>query len=218
MTIRAFDPLQRRRLAVVAIILAVALAGCGDKDPTGIRLPPSPFLPRTSPANLLHNLQEAYEHRNLAEYESLLATEFTFVLSQRDQQRPGMPDSWNRETEIGIHRHLFDAALVQTLTLSFVLADTVWDPADSLYTAIASNVNFYIVGAMPAHPTDVKEYRVTNALEKFWFRKNGWTATGKADSIWTIVKWKDDLLWGRSAARSGVSEETSWGAVKAAYR
>jgi hypothetical protein len=212
MSIRAFNPLRRPRLAVTTICLAAALVGCTDKGTPTWSLP-SPFLPRTSPANLLHNLKLAYEKRNLAEYDSLFASDFIFDISAEDQQEPGMPDFWARDTEILIHTRMFDADLVQTLTVDFVPADSVWDPTDSLYTALIMNVTLDFYGGTPSHPTDVKEYRVANGQEKFWFRKNGWTVPGKPDSIWTIVKWEDDQFGGMA-----VGQRTSWGSVKVLFR
>jgi hypothetical protein len=224
MSTRAPNPLRWPRLTLAAVFLAAALAGCGDKENCwggwcGDDPPPDPpaFLPRTSPANLLHNLQRAYERRNVAEYESLLAKDFTFVLSAEDQQYPGMPDSWERGPEVQIHTHMFDAGLVQTLTLTFVPADSVWNPADGMYTVLMSNVNLYLLGATPAHPGDVKEYRMANGWEKFWFRKNGWTVPGKADSVWTIVKWQDSPTGGLTARGSALGVEVTWGAIKALF-
>jgi hypothetical protein len=220
MSVRAFNPLRWRRLAVAAVLLAAALAGCGDKETRPTAFDPPAFLPRTSPANLLHNLLKAYETRNLAEYESLLAKDFTFVLSEEDQQKPGVPDSWGRAPEIQIHTNLFDASLVRTLTLAFEPADSVRDPADGTYTALIGNVHIYLVGARPAHPTDVMEFMMTNGWSRFWFRKNGWSPPGTQDSIWTIVKWEDEPLSGARAARgsgSGVQPLT-WGTLKVAFR
>jgi hypothetical protein len=224
LNIPAFNPLRRRRLAVVALCLAAGVAGCGDKENCwggwcGDDPPPDPpaFLPRTSPSNLLHNLQKAYEKRNIAEYESLLAKDFTFVLSVDDQERPGIPDSWGHDPEVLIHTRLFDPALVQMLTLTFVPVDSVWDTEDSIYTALISNVNLFLVGATPAHPTDVMEYRISNGRAKFWFRKNGWTVPGKADSIWTIVRWQDNPVGGLATRGSAGVDPMSWGRLKAAF-
>jgi hypothetical protein len=193
----------------------VVLVGCSD-DVTPI-VWPSPYLPRTSPANLLHNLQKAYEQRNIAEYDSLLAKDFIFMISREDQQNPHFDDSWGKGEEVLIHTRMFDAEMVQTLTVAFVGAAAVWDPADSMYTVVISNVNLLLYGSTPAHPIDVKEYRVVNGRAKFWFRKNGWAASPKPDSIWTIVKWEDDAFARRAGGHPPVSEEQSWGSIKALF-
>jgi hypothetical protein len=190
--------LLRRLAGAMLLLAALGITACPfmpSKDDTKPQ-PVKDFWDRTSPSSLLHNLKKAYEKRSIAEYESLLAKDFTFVLSAEDQQQQGMPDSWGRAPEIQIHTRMFDAELVQTLTLAFEVADSVWDPADGMYTALMSNVNLYLVGATPAHPGDVKEYRVSGGRAKFWFRKNPWTVAGKPDSVWTIVKWEDSPIGG----------------------
>jgi hypothetical protein len=202
----------RRGLPVLTVLWALAaFAGCGDKETDPGHHEQSPFLPRTSASNVLHNLLQAYAHRNMAEYDSLLADDFTFVLSLEDQQRPEMPHSWGRDTEILIHTHMFDADLVRTLTVAFEMGDAVWDPGEHLHTASVSNVDLYLYGVTPAHPTDVKEYRASGQA-KFWFRKNAWLSPCTRDSVWTIVKWQDNPTGGPMRPGGG-----SWGSIKHAY-
>jgi hypothetical protein len=213
MSHRVITPARRRSLAIAFLLIVAALGGCSDVDRPDDGHWRSSSLPRTSPANLLRNLQEAYAKRNLAEYESLLAKDFVFGVSAEDSQDPGIPDSlgqdlWGHDSEVRAHAHMFDADLVQTLTVTFAAAKPVWDPADRMYTVLASNVNLLIYGATPAHPTELREYRVTNGSEKFWFRKNGWFSPGTRDSVWTIVKCLD-------AKPSG---QESWGSIKVLFQ
>jgi hypothetical protein len=174
-------------LATIGIVGCPFMPGHNEAPP-----PPPDFLPRTSPQNLLSNLKKSYEKRIIAEYESLLAkTGFTFVLSLEDQGKPDMPDQWGRDTEIQIHTRMFDSEFVQTLTLDFAVGDVLWDPTDGMYTVLISHVNLYLFGSTPGHPSETKEYRVSDSRSKFWFRKNPWTTGAQHDSIWTIVKWED---------------------------
>ena len=87
---------------------------------------------------------------------------------------------------------MFDAEMVQTLTLDFVVHDVVWDAAQGMYTVLIDNVNLFLYGSTPGHPTEVKEYTVSASRSKFWFRKNPWTTGAAHDSIWTIVQWEDN--------------------------
>ena len=186
---------MRSAIGVAVLLVALAIVGCpfsptkGDGDDHLIQT----FLPRTSPQNLLHNLKQSYKERNIAEYESLLANPgFTFVLSQEDQDKPDMPDSWGRDPEILIHSRMFDAEMVQTLTLDFIVGDVTWDATQGMYTVMITNVNLFLYGATPGHPTEVKEYTVSDSRSKFWFKKNPWTTGAAHDSIWTIVQWEDN--------------------------
>jgi hypothetical protein len=188
----------RRGVGAVALLSALVVTGCPftPEQGGGGGGQPKDFWNRTSATGLLHNLQKAYEKRNIAEYESLLATDFVFQLSNEDVVgHPEWPSQWGRDQEILVQSRMFDNESVQKLTLAFDVADSVWDPADDMYTTLISNVSLYLLGSTPGHP-EVKEYRVVNGRSKFWFRKNPWTASGKADSIWTIVKWEDNPIGG----------------------
>jgi hypothetical protein len=216
---RVLGSTRARILAAVAIGALAALAAC-DHDIViidGVMPPPPTFLPRTSPQNLLHNLKLAYKHRDIAEYESLLANpDFTFVLSPEDQQKPYLPDDWGRDPEILIHSRMFDAEMVQQLTLDFVVGDVVWDATQGMYTVMISNVYLYLYGSTPGHPTEVKEYRVSDSRSKLWFRKNPWTTGASHDSVWTIVRWEDEPADTR--ALKGPPEHLTWGSTKACFQ
>jgi hypothetical protein len=180
------------RLAVMLPLLF--LAGCPFMPDKDDKVPPvTDFLPRISPENLLFNLKSAYRLRNAAEYESLLAQDFTFVLSAEDAGQPGMPDAWGRNDEIGIHQRMFDGDLVQNLSLNFDVGSRVFDPADQLWTVTIANVDLYLYGITPDFPTP-QAYTVSDNTSKFWFRQNSWTAAGTTDPIWTIVKWEDSPI------------------------
>jgi hypothetical protein len=184
---------------------------------TGTNPPPPPpdFLPRTSPENLLRNLIAAYRLRNAAEYESLLAHPFTFILSLEDQQKPDMPDRWGRDTEVAIHERMFDSERVQTLMLDYDIGPTIWDAEEGKYSVVIRHVNLYLYGATPGHPTEAHEFRVTDNRSKFWFRKNGWLWPGTQDSVWSIALWADSPAGPRESP--GVSEAISWGSIKALF-
>jgi hypothetical protein len=203
-------------VGVVALTLFLLASGCSE-----INRPPCPpwcrhdwrgdFRLRTSPQNLLHNLAQAYEHRNIAEYESLLAKNgFEFVLSE-ESHRPDLPDSWGRDVEIQLHRCLFDAEHVQTLTLDFTVGDVEWDPVFGMPTVLIRHVDIYVYGSTPGHPTDFSERRVRDGSSRFWFVKNPWTTGAHGDSVWTIVRWED--------SEHGSGEDSlSWGECKALCR
>lgn len=65
---RGRSTLGARALAAGALVAIVTIAACDHYDPDhGIRSPSDNFLPRTTPANLLHNLRWAYQERSIAE-------------------------------------------------------------------------------------------------------------------------------------------------------
>jgi hypothetical protein len=175
------------------LVTVLGIVGCPFTPDPNPPVPPTPtFLARTTPLNLLHNLKQAYKERNIAEYESLLALDFTFILSEEDRAKPEMPDNWGRQPEITIHSNMFDSEMVQTLALDFNVGDVTWDAINAMYTVMIDNVNLYLLGSTPGHPNEVKPYTVSDSRSKFWFRKNPWTTGAAHDSIWTIVQWEDN--------------------------
>jgi hypothetical protein len=180
----------------VGLLAILGVVGCPFMPDNGGKDKPDPkFLLRITPENLLANLKMAYHERETAEYESLLAKDFTFVLSPEDAGQPGMPSQWGRNTEIGIHQRMFDADLVQTLSLDFVIGDRIFDETDQLWTITITNVELSLYGMTTEHPTP-KLYRVQNGVSKFWFRQESWTVPGTSDRIWSIVKWEDSPVEG----------------------
>jgi hypothetical protein len=219
MGVRTLALTGSRIAAAACLVLLAALIGCGDKETAPPDQVESAFLPRTSPQNLLHNLKQAYLERNAAEYESLLAVDFTFLLSEEDQAKPDMPDDWGLETECLIHRHMFDDGYVQQASLDFTVGnDLTWDAVQGMYTMMITNVDLFLYGSTPAHPTELKEYKVSDGRAKFWFRKNPWTTGAAHDSVWTIVMCEDNPTGSRGSTGSALSEAASWGSIKALYR
>ena len=178
----------------VGLLALLGVVGCPFSPDKGKPDPVEPkFLERTSPENLLANLKTAYREREAAEYESLLAKDFTFVLTPEDAGQPGMPSQWGANTEIGIHQQMFDADLVTYLSLDFVVGDRVFDDTDQLWTITITDVDLSLRGMTPDHPTP-KSYSVENGTSKFWFRQNDWTVPSTSDRIWSIVKWEDSPI------------------------
>ena len=169
------------------------------------------FSPRTSVTNLLENLKTAYSERVPAEYESLLALDFSFVFSDLDQADPDVPsEDLTREDEVRIHESMFDATLVQSLTLDFTYdigsleVDEVFTTEnDTIWTLYLTNVNLYLYGGTPQHPNEPEGYELTNGVEQLWFRENGWTHSN-GDPIWTIVRWKEHNFAAAMAAAQPV--------------
>lgn len=200
------------RLLALGLVLAMAgaLTGCpfstDPNDDNGGGGTDPVFQPRTSVTNLLENLKTAYSERVPAEYESLLARDYIFVFSDLDQNDPDVPsDDLTREDEVRIHESMFDATLVQNLTLDFsydigsLEVDEVYTTEnDTIWTLYLTNVDLYLYGGTPQHPNEPEGYELQNGVEQLWFRKNSWTHSN-GDPIWTIMRWKEHNFGGGAA-------------------
>jgi len=189
-------------LACIVFLGLTGIVGCpfSPEDKDDIVVPPPKFKSRISPENLLENLKTAYREREVAEYESLLANNFTFVLSLEDQDEPDMPDQWGRNTEIEIHRNIFDNENVHTLTLEFVPGSQEWEPIENMWSILVTNIDLTLTGVVPGQEElGQQTLTVDDATSRFWFAEAGpatgnatsWTEPGTQNKIWKIVKWQD---------------------------
>jgi len=104
-----------RALALVALIglVAGALGGCWNPfapdDGGGGGGDPIEWKPRTSPANVLHNLQTAYKNKMVDEYLDCMAEDFVFLLNPKDVENdPTLePGYWGKAEERLIHQQMF---------------------------------------------------------------------------------------------------------------
>jgi hypothetical protein len=173
--------------------LALGICGCTlDNDGSHCPGPPAEgFLPRTSPENLLENLKRAFNEREYAEYESLLAGDFTYYFSEEDQLLPEIPESWEREQELEASRDLFNPACVPTLFLGFVYGDPCFDAehfdgADSLWVVEVTDIDLEF-SVIPGCPPAIPPYwcRREDGKATFRFRRTKWFHEN-GQSIWTI--------------------------------
>lgn len=97
----------------LALVFALLLSGCTDD--IKVYKPPeeeSPFLPLTSPENLVHNIAKSYNLQECERIAELLCEDFVFVFSERD--RNDHPDKvpqggvWGCDEEIEATCNMLD--------------------------------------------------------------------------------------------------------------
>jgi hypothetical protein len=128
-----------RRLAVPALlaVFACLLAGCwnpfappgGEGGGGGT----ADFKVRTSPANVLHNIETAYEYRNAGEYLDCLSEDFIFYPSDEDVQDPDLniPPEWEKAEETTMHTNMFDdGSDVESIALTLTDSNITYDEGD----------------------------------------------------------------------------------------
>jgi hypothetical protein len=203
-------------LAAIGLLMAglFAIPGCSDKTsrPDPCFAPPGSC---TSPEAALLALKQAYNTRAPAALDSLLAEDFTFVLSPEDAGQPGMPSQWGRNAELDIHARMLDPDHVQALALDFVIGPRVFDEAEQLWTITITLVDISLYGTTPDHPTP-RVYQVRYGTAKFWFREMTWNAPCSGERAWKIAKWEDEPVGAgkRSDPALPPEENTTWGTIK----
>lgn len=202
-------------LLCVVSCAAVFVGGCSTPGP-GPELPPPPeFRDRTSPENVMYNLELAYEEMNVDEYLDCLSDDFTFYPDEDDVQNPELeiPAEWYKSDEADMHANMFgDGSDVESISLTLTEISVEYFegiPADSLddiwvYTeGVDLRVNLY--GGLTYLATENSE---------FWMRVDTDQQGSGGELFWEIYTWYE--LGGRRG--SGYREVQSWGSIKAMYR
>jgi len=216
----------RRLWMIAALVMLAGFAwGCG-KDATCPNCRYPAYLPQTSPENVLHNLKESWEFREIDEYAKLLDPDFRFYFQQADIP-PGLPrDYWNRDEDSTGTGALFNAATEVTDIRLDLGAFTVED-------------------SVRVDQPDVKRIRLTHAklevdhvngvtllvlgdIQDMYFRK-GNVAAGTDSTKWYLFEWWDQS-GGSLKPASGTStnalglagssplvEPTTWGKIKSHF-
>jgi hypothetical protein len=208
---------------VLVGIVCLAVAGCWNPfaPPGGGDPPPSQvqYKLRTTPENVVYNLNSAYKDMNLEEYLACLAENFEFVLNPNDVNDPmnDLPESWGKTEEEAIHARMFaDTTNVGNIDLTLTNVSSQWDQ-----------------GADPVDPSDdtwihvdTTDLRVTigewtylaNADQEFVFQIDPNETGPSGQTLWEIVIWTDLLPQPGRAIHDENTQRLSVGRIKALFR
>jgi hypothetical protein len=191
---------------VMAGVIAFGLNSCilDPKEDPGQKDPPPQYkcLETTCPRdNVLFNLQECYNNRNISRYDELLDADFLFYFSAADVQNGTVKaEYWSRGAEINANKNMFDPNYsnpnqdpVQDidLTLTYPEGDDQWTqitPEDQVKypgeTWYQKTVTYNLTVQLPGNFQLVG----LNKQAAFVLR----AATKGDKQYWQIVVWRDD--------------------------
>jgi hypothetical protein len=203
-----------RRLTVLALaaVFACVLGGCwnpfdpDEGDP--VDRPPADYRIRTTPANVIHNMQVAYEYMDAEKYLECLSEDFVFYPNEEDVGGD-IPQFWYKNTERTLHENMFsesppDPSLaVESIQLTLTLAHRDSVEADEpgewnviFEESVDLHVNLY---------TGLTYY--ANAPSKYFFRKAEEPGPN-GEVLWEIYEWQDLLEDEKRAAGQDPDVET----------
>ena len=210
-----------RKYALAAMVMAALLAlGCAKEETPLLNAGPPESSTLTERWHTLDQMENVWNERSIVGYDALLDEDFTFFFALVDVDN-GLPIQWDRATEIGAARNMFDPNYTGErritdidLDLQFKPEDLEWsefDPADAKYdgeTWYRTTVNYGFT--FEADP----DWMFINQRNS----KAGYTIR-QTNGKWRVVE-MHDLGGGslRSLAMSGAVEKKTWGGIKALYK
>jgi len=198
-----------RCAALLALLgaLAAGLGGCWNPfaPPGGDDPPVVVFKERTSPANVLYNLTEAYKNQKAEEYLDCLSEDFIFFLNPKDvEEDPDLePGYWDKAEERDVHENMFGSGDVDriTLTLTQVGDPVPVDPGDGtgVHYQYKESVDLRV------YVGDTEFW--ANAPSRFEFRIDQDQVGPNGEQLWEICFWYDLNEDERGSIATDVSAE-----------
>jgi hypothetical protein len=210
---------MNRRIALalaVATAAAVMATGCSRSStgPDPESIDPLGYKPRTSPGNVLYNLEKAYENMDAEAYLDCLAEGYILFLNPYDAGGdPGLPEYWSKNEERVIHWNMFgDDTDVQEVSLAFThlsydFEEGDWaDPFDDIWTYTEA------VHLRVRVPLDLT--LLADEPAEFQFSVDPDSTGTNGETLWEISKQWD---YGTGGRCSRERRETSWVGIKSMY-
>jgi hypothetical protein len=188
---------QTRVLAFLplAAVMLMGLSGCPfSPKSTDITPPPPPskYVEQSSAANVLANLQTAYEFKEFLEYDKLFSGDYIFVFNPADAGDPNdpTPQQWQRADEMDATRNMFGNDRVETITLSWSVGEL--ETHDTYgWKVRVDEVNLNVNTRNLENELWI--YQVKGDTHVFYFREEDVTLpSGK--NKWTCTRWEDSPI------------------------
>ncbi|MCK4511792.1 hypothetical protein KAW64_08640 [bacterium] len=173
---------------------------------------------RTSPAEVIDQLEAAYVALDTLNYLDCLSQDFTFYPSPADLQDPhgNMPEEWYKLDERTMHENMFtgpDAVESILLTLTNITMEhhegDPHDPLDDTYVFIEGVDLLVMLYGYQAY--------LATAPSEFRLRVDQDEEGPYGETMWEIDSWFDLDVTPRGD-ESGRREDSSWGGIKALFR
>ena len=213
----------RRILGPALFLCALVPAACDDTvvDP-GER---GTYLEPTSPENLIANLMESYDRKEIEEYAKLLAPEFIFKFQPADLDLIE-DEFWTRGQDSTGTAGLFGSPVVGDIRINLVHGpaeatdELSFDPGVMLVRINPTQLEVDQIGGSKKGIT----YQVDGDIQDMFFRQ-GKAELGENPAHWFLVEWRDiPNPAGAAGTRIGAGvrpasvESSTWGQLKAYFK
>ena len=181
-----------------AIAAGWILSGCGNEDnPVKPPNPPgssSAYLIRSTPQNVLTDLEIAYSHRDSTECQELYDSSYV-GMSVDLNDSPGTPPLYfTYSDEVGHVAALAHSPTISSVSLSFG-SSASWSRLESSDPSHPEWATIQIAGSSfrVEITEDASTFQASGSTEflEFMFKPSTPESTSQTDTLWTIVKWKE---------------------------
>jgi hypothetical protein len=208
------------RTACLLAVAAIVLKGCifnPSKDDPGIGT--GDYKAPTSPENLIANLIESYDRKEIEEYAKLLAPEFIFKFQPADLDLIE-DEFWTRDQDSTGTAGLFGTADVGDIRINLIHGPAE-EPAeigfDEGVLTIRINPTQLEVDQIGGDKPGTT-YQVDGDIQDMFFRR-GNAEAGEDTTRWFIIEWRDipnpaaapRTVQPASAGEAGNVQTVSWG-------
>lgn len=203
--------MKRISIILLCVFVTVFVVACSDDEDVFTPKPDSPFKNLTARDDVLHNLELAYNQRNIIQFNRLLDHEFIFYFSQAAHGSGSIPNSWGRLEEISVTTNMFNPNLrgrmrVVNIDLQLTKIEDDWTEIpqvdeDSWYS-------MEVVYSITVQTASGVDYTAEDLRAEFTVREAA--PMGETEKIWRVIRWRDigggtrspDLTVTNAAARS----------------
>ncbi len=178
--------MARNSLAAAALAAAtLTFSGCLFSPPE--EQPPAPAPEMTTPANVLKNIEVAYNQRLIENYKKALSTGFVFYFDPDDvgQNPPGskyeIPETWSYTTDWQATEKMFEKAYGIKLSIP---TTSVGEPPPGAVTFNANNISIDLLVMID----ELNGYQANQGFCNFEFEKY---KNEEGKDRWRLTQWWD---------------------------
>jgi hypothetical protein len=177
-------------LALAGIFLKGCIFNPSKDDP---EVGTGDYREPTSPENLIHNLQEAYDRKEIEPYADILATDFVFKFQEIDVTELNI-DQWNRDQDSTGTAALFGTPLVGDIRIDLIHGPS--EVSTETFPLVEGEVR-----TIRINPTQLEvdqiggdqagtTFQVTGDIQDMFFRR-GNAAAAEDTTRWFLFEWRD---------------------------
>lgn len=182
---KKYRALRAGLVTAAAAAAALILTGCPFSPPDPI--PPQQPVEMTSPANVLKNVEIAYNQRNIDLYKKALSTSFVFYFDPRDvgQKLPGktwaIPESWSYTEDWDATYNMFQRAYNINLSIPTGRIGEP-DPEETAYRADNVSISLLVM------VDELNGFIADGGYCNFEFEQY---TSGQGKKLWRLTNWWD---------------------------